>query len=98
MYRGGEMTQRFEHDWCLRPVLPRVGTRSLVASLVVVLALALGLPSGAVGQTFTYTGHEQAYAVPAGVTQVHVVVVGAPGGDPGGGYSGPIRGGIGAVV
>ena len=57
-----------------------VGVR-LVAAVSVALAVsAIVIPAAAIGQVFSYTGAEQTYTVPAGVTQVHVVVVGAPGG------------------
>jgi hypothetical protein len=67
-----------------------------VAGGLVVLAAWVGLaPTSALGQTFSYTGGEQSYVVPAGVTEVHVVVVGAPGGHTSGS---PGLGGLGAVV
>ncbi len=63
----------------------------LVASLVVTPAVALG-------QVFTYTGAEQVYGVPTGVTQVHVIVVGAPGGGAVGAGGETVGGGLGSVV
>jgi hypothetical protein len=54
----------------------------------------LGTPSAATAscltgvQTFGYTGAEQCYTVPAGVSEVGVVAVGAPG-NGGGTYNGP---------
>ena len=46
-------------------------------------------------QTFSYTGGEQVFTVPAGVTAVHIVGVGAPGA---GNLSGSKAGGLGAVA
>ena len=65
----------------------------IAASLVSSLFAASG---SAVAQTFSYTGGEQSYLVPAGVTTLHVVVVGAPGGQEPGVTSLPA--GLGAVV
>jgi hypothetical protein len=45
------------------------------------VAGAAGCATG--GQTFEYTGAEQCYTVPAGVTEVRVAAVGAPGEAPG---------------
>src|SRR4051794_414243 len=61
----------------------------IAASLVGSLSVASG---SAVGQTFSYTGGERGYPVPAAGAGVHVVVVGAPG------FGGPVFGGEGAVV
>ena len=66
--------------------------RSLVALLLVFGVGATAAPT-AFAQVFTYTGAEQSYTVPAGVTVVHVIAVGAPGG---GGTQ--VTGGRGAVV
>jgi hypothetical protein len=59
------------------------------------LALGAGMAVAPVAgaQVFSYAGAEQSYLVPSGVTTVHVVAVGAPGG---GGTQ--ITGGRGAVV
>jgi hypothetical protein len=46
-------------------------------------AAAAGCLIGQQAQTFSYTGSEQCYAVPAGVMEVSVVAVGAPGGNGG---------------
>jgi hypothetical protein len=45
--------------------------------------------TGAAADTFTYTAAEQTYQVPAGVTRLHVVLVGAPGGTPANGFGTP---------
>jgi hypothetical protein len=50
------------------------------------------VPGSAAGHTFSYAGSEQSYVVPVGVTEVHVVLVGAPG------FGGTTFGGDGAVV
>ena len=50
-------------------------------------------PAAALGQAFSYTGGEQTYVVPEGVTQVHVVVDGASGG-----FVASVGGGLGAEV
>jgi hypothetical protein len=44
------------------------------------VVLALALPAVAPGDTFSYTGAEQIYMVPVGVTRILVSAVGAPGG------------------
>jgi hypothetical protein len=51
-----------------------------VAVLTALVMAAFVAPADALGQVFSYTGGEQSYVVPPGVTQVHVVAVGAPGG------------------
>jgi hypothetical protein len=54
---------------------------------------AAGLPAA---QTFNYTGGEQSYVVPGGVTEVQVFAVGANGGPT---FQNPVRGeGLGATV
>jgi hypothetical protein len=68
----------------------RVGRGS---SLLLLLALGLtGLASRALAQTspqtFNYTGAEQTFTVPAGVTTLHVVANGAKGSNSNGGSSG----------
>jgi Fibronectin type III domain/Glycine rich protein/Putative Ig domain len=82
--------------------------RGVLARLPVVLALGVAGLGGqalvsataaraATTTTFTYTGGEQTYAVPAGVTAVTVTAAGAPGASgQGGGIGDP--GGPGAVV
>ena len=71
------------------------GVALIAASLVMLASWEVLAPSAAFGQVFSYTGSEQTYAVPAGVTMVHVVVVGASGGE----FSGDMEpGGLGAVV
>ena len=44
-----------------------------------VSAVLLHDPAYAAGSTFTYSGGEQTYTVPAGVTSVTITAVGAPG-------------------
>jgi hypothetical protein len=63
--------------------VPRPAWLALAA--VTAAGLAVGLPAAAQAAvpstTFTYTGQEQTYTVPAGVTEVTVTAVGAPGGS-----------------
>jgi Glycine rich protein len=70
----------------------------LLAAPVAAFAIALLAASSAVAETisttFSYTGAEQTFTVPAGVTSVHVVATGAVGGTPEEGGTG----GRGAVV
>lgn len=51
----------------------------LLAVAVAVLGGLVALPTVAGAQTYTYTGSEQTFSVPAGVTGVHVVLAGATG-------------------
>ena len=73
-----------------------MGTSKRIAAASAALALLAQLPSTTaiaadpVSQTFNYTGSEQQYAVPAGVTSIHVVLVGGRGYDTVGG-SDPAR-------
>jgi hypothetical protein len=56
-----------------------------------IAAACLAAPAGAVTTTFFYTGAQQKFVVPAGATSVHVLAVGARGGNglaPGGGLGG----------
>lgn len=65
-----------------------------VAAVVVAV---LGLPGAALAasaQTFVYTGSEQTYTVPAGVTEVNITAVGAQGG----GGCMTVRGGRGGQI
>lgn len=57
---------------------------------LLVCCLWLSAPSIAQASTklFSYTGSEQTVTVPAGVTSIHVVAVGAPGGSSGSGSGG----------
>ncbi|HZE07028.1 MAG TPA: hypothetical protein VE127_17500, partial [Solirubrobacteraceae bacterium] len=60
--------------------------RTLGAVAVLVASAVMGAGAAA-ADTFTYTGGEQSYTVPAGITGLHVVLVGAAGaavGQPGG--------------
>jgi hypothetical protein len=64
---------------------------------LVAVVCAVGLLAGAGSalaetKTFSYTGKEQEFKVPAGVTVVHVVAIGSEGGSAGG------AGGVGAIV
>jgi hypothetical protein len=69
-----------------------------VRALLAGVALGAGLvavwpaaPAGAVTTTFGFTGAQQTFVVPTGVTSVHVLAVGARGGNglaPGGGLGG----------
>jgi Lamin Tail Domain/Glycine rich protein len=57
-----------------------------------------GVGDGALAPvTFTYTGAEQTYTVPAGVTSLQVQAVGASGGGSAGGFQ-PVQGGTGGLV
>ena len=55
------------------------------AALVAGMALSAGAPGAfaavPAGATFTYTGGEQSYTVPAGVGEVQITAVGGPGGS-----------------
>jgi len=69
----------------------------VLAAAATVLGVRPGQPlpiRAAVSVTYTYTGYEQTFPVPAGVTSLHVVAVSAPGGR--GNQGGP--GGKGTVV
>ena len=55
----------------------------LGVGLAVFLIVALGAPMVAEGDVFLYTGFEQGYTVPAGITLVHVSAVGGDGGATG---------------
>ncbi|HEY1517915.1 MAG TPA: glycine-rich protein [Solirubrobacteraceae bacterium] len=68
-----------------RTRLPRLAFGCLVA-------LGLLIPAAASAQTFSPTGSERTYTVPAGATEIHVVAVG------GSGYGPSSTGGEGAVV
>jgi hypothetical protein len=72
--------------------LPRTASLALA-----VLSLALAGATSAQAETFTFgfTGAEQTFPVPAGVTSIHVVAVGARGG---GGVGNGAPGGLGARV
>ena len=69
------------------------GFRSFAALAGILAASGAAAPAAALGQVFSYTGAEQTYVVPAGVTQVHVVVDGASGG-----FVASVGGGLGAEV
>ena len=56
------------------------------------VAVGLLIPAAASATTFSYTGSEQTYTVPAGATEIHVVAVG------GSGYGMSAAGGEGAIV
>ena len=59
----------------------RTGARAAFAAVGVLVAMALGAGSAlAVEAKFGYTGAEQEFTVPAGVTSVHVVAIGGAGG------------------
>ena len=71
----------------------RAGLRRTPALLLALLAsLALPAAASAQAETFSFTGTEQTYTVPAGVTAVHVEAVGAAG------EAGDATGGMGALV
>jgi hypothetical protein len=70
--------------------VPFVATLSVVLSLLLIPAFA-----SAANLTFSYTGAEQTYTVPAGVTSLYITATGARGGGPTSGYG---TGGRGAVA
>lgn len=75
--------------------LPTTSRRFGAGLLIAVAAVLLTSTSAlAETKTFTYTGKEQEFKVPAGVTSVHVVAVGSAGEQ---GYEGA-AGGVGAIV
>jgi len=80
----------------------RLGHRCAVvaAGAVAGTAVFAVASAGAATQTFSFTGAEQTFTVPSGVTSLHVVAIGANGGlgdnDGGGNSGGP--GGFGARV
>ena len=67
----------------VRAVAVLSGAMSAALVLMVSSAAAAGCSTGQQAQAFGYTGSEQCYLVPAGVTRVGVVAVGAPGGNGG---------------
>lgn len=86
-----------------------LGCGLVVVAMLTVVAVGqarVGRPAGrvSVGKgvlapvTFTYTGGEQTYTVPAGVTSLQVQAVGANGGDGPSGSSGRTPGGAGGMV
>jgi hypothetical protein len=77
----------------------RHSARALRRALSIISGACLLMPAGATATTFTYTGTEQHYTVPSGVTVLHVVAAGASGGtgvDPFGAFNS--TGGLGATV
>src|SRR5262249_30367071 len=70
------------------------GACAAIAALPVVAFLALGAGGAqAASKTFSFTGDQQAFTVPNGVTSVHAVLVGGRGGT---GASSSSNGGFGA--
>lgn len=65
-----------------------------LTSVLCVLGVA---PASASTQTFTFTGDEQAYAVPRGVHSLHVVAIGAEGGKGEDSATGATTGGVGGL-
>jgi len=75
--------------------LGRMGARAALAAVVCAVGLLAGAGSAlAETKTFTYTGNEQEFKVPAGVTSIEVMAVGSEGGT----ATGAAQGGLGAVV
>jgi Glycine rich protein len=74
----------------------RTALRATVAATAT-CGVLVGAPAnaGAETQTFLPTGDEQTFTVPAGVTSIHVIAVGARGGT---GQNSPVVGGFGAVA
>lgn len=62
---------------------------------ILVTAVAWSTPAVAHATVFSYTGGEQSYTVPAGVSSLSITAIGAPGGGP---LSGGLVAGRGAVV
>jgi hypothetical protein len=69
--------------------------RALRFLAMLVTAVALSTPAVAQAAAFAYTGAEQSYTVPAGVSSLSITAVGAAGGGP---LSGGLAAGRGAVV
>jgi hypothetical protein len=57
--------------------------RRTAGALAVSAGVSVIAPMAALATEFSYTGSEPTWPVPAGVTQVHVAAVGAPGGGGG---------------
>jgi uncharacterized repeat protein (TIGR01451 family) len=78
----------------------RKGVWTALVAVVCTVGLLAGAGSAlATTKTFTYTGKEEEFKVPAGVTSVHVVAVGGAGGSGAGTFGGKGgAGGLGAVV
>ena len=78
---------------------PRRGMGVLALAAVLVapttVVLSPSVVRAATTVSFSYTGSEQTYVVPSGVSSLHVVAVGAPGGS---GYWNAGAGGHGAIV
>jgi len=72
----------------------RVAATAAGAALAIQLVPAVATAADPVTQTFTFTGAEQQFSVPANVTSLHVVLVGGKGGD----LDGDASGGLGARV
>lgn len=66
--------------------------RAVAVAVAIAGFLSVAAPS-AEAQAYAYTGSEQLYIIPAGTTLVHVVAIGARGGN-----AGSVLGGAGAVV
>jgi hypothetical protein len=65
----------------------------VLGALCVALAIVWAAPAHAETKTFEYTGGEQTFTVPAGVTSLEVLAIGGSGGS-----SGAVPGGLGARV
>ncbi len=77
----------------------RLVARILAAAASVIAVLLFAATAGAATVRFDPIASEQTFQVPLGVTSIHVVAVGAPGGRGGAfGSSVPSLGGLGAVV
>jgi hypothetical protein len=61
--------------------LPFLAAAAAVGAVGLVAGSAVPAHAALTSTTFTYTGAEQTYPVPAGVTEVTITAVGAPGGD-----------------
>lgn len=79
----------------LKPLLVKAAASAGLASLALLVGLTSSAEAATVTKAFSATGAEQAFTVPAGVTSIHVVAVGAKGGT---GTSAANPGGLGAVA
>src|SRR6187200_3381342 len=75
----------------------RFGRRAvgLACGCLLLVGLSIGATSAAATtQTFTYTGSEQTFTVPAGVSTIHVLAIGGQGGKAGevGGLAAEVQG------
>ena len=75
-----------------RRLASAVGVRAILAAFCAFACVLLAPSAYATTQTFTSIEAEQTYTVPAGVSSVHVVAVGANGEEGGGGLGATVSG------